>query len=310
MKKILALTGILFAMGAIAQNDNVNGDWKQRYVLKKNTQEAEYMIRTGDIDNLGFGFVKGYNPFSGKSTDPHQYPTERTDATEPLGYDLVMLGSSFTDDGNGRDGYSAAREYLMTNFGKTNFELKVPMSGVDTSKIKNVTLQLFVDDFQAKEFGSKFEFYLNGTHYAGAERVLNALRQTGPIGKLITLNIPPERLKDFKRDTVRMLIDDKTTGLGDGYAIDFVKVLINPITISTGTVSGVVIAANGTPVMDAVVSCGKIVSAKTKKDGKFVLTGVPTGHAMLVVQAPGKKEEDFTVDVEADTVNKAELRFE
>jgi hypothetical protein len=36
--------------------------------------EADLLVRTGDINNLGFGWPQGFDPFSGKSTPSHAYP--------------------------------------------------------------------------------------------------------------------------------------------------------------------------------------------------------------------------------------------
>ncbi len=36
--------------------------------------EADLVVRTGDINNLGFGWPAGFDPFSGESTPPHPFP--------------------------------------------------------------------------------------------------------------------------------------------------------------------------------------------------------------------------------------------
>ena len=40
----------------------------------ENGPEADLVVRTGDINNLGFGWPKNYDPFSGNSTYPHPFP--------------------------------------------------------------------------------------------------------------------------------------------------------------------------------------------------------------------------------------------
>ena len=59
-------------------------------------------------------------------------------------------------------------------------------------KIDSVLFQIFVDDFQAPSFHSHFQASLNGTRIPSLEQALNAVDQTGPIGKLITVNLLPE----------------------------------------------------------------------------------------------------------------------
>lgn len=309
MEKLITSSLLLFSSFVFAQKDAQNGDWKSRYVLLQNTSEAAYMVRYGDIDNLGYGWEKGFNPFTGKSTPTHEWPMEKTDSTEINGFDMVMIGSSFTEYENSRDGYCGARGYLMEKFGTTVFGFDIPLKGIDTSKIKSVTIQIFVDDFQPREFGSRFEFYINDNRAAFAEKTLNALAQTGPIGKLITLSVPKEYINEFKKGSVNLKIDDGSTGLGDGFAIDFFKILINPVTIKTSGVKGIVLNADGKPVAKVMVSCGNTAIATNAK-GEFSFKNVPAGLALITVTLPDKKEKDFTVDVEEGTETNTQLQLE
>ncbi len=313
MKSILLIV-FVFTIGVFskAQTDADNGDWKKRYVFLKNTPEAEYMIRYGDVDNLNYSWEEGYNPFIGKSSTSHNWPTEQTDSSEIDGFDVVQLGTSFRDPANAREGYSNALDYLLQKYKRTSFQFSIPLKGVDTSKIKNINLQVFVDDFQAKSFGSKFEFYINGKRYAPAEKIINSLDQTGPIGKLITIPILNERLNDFKKDTLKLQIDDKTSKLGDGFAIDFFKILINTKTIKKGTVSGKVIDMAGKPVANASINCnGEIV--KSLPNGTFKLVNVPSGLAIISVTKTIKNsvyEKSFSIDVESGKETVTDLQLD
>src|SRR5947208_9683083 len=57
--------------------------------------EADLVVRTGDIDNLGFGWPQGFDPFSGQSTPPHPGPTpEKIPPGAPDGTDRIMIGSA------------------------------------------------------------------------------------------------------------------------------------------------------------------------------------------------------------------------
>src|SRR5512147_2419402 len=49
-------------------------DWALEYERTENGPEADLVVRTGDISNLGFGWPKDFDPFSGKSTYPHSFP--------------------------------------------------------------------------------------------------------------------------------------------------------------------------------------------------------------------------------------------
>jgi hypothetical protein len=161
-----------------------------------------------------------------------------------------------------------------------------------------VAVQLFVDDFQSPVFGSKFTATVNDKHFVALEQVLNALNQTGPIGKLITVAVPSDLVSDVLSGSLR--IDDPTTGLGDGFAIDFERTLINPHlgTAHGGTVTGKVTdATTGQPISGATVSAAGIAQTATAADGTYTLTGVPAGLAALSAFASGHVHKTSTVDL-------------
>ncbi|MBA2612638.1 MAG: hypothetical protein H0U95_11740 [Bacteroidetes bacterium] len=307
-KLLLLATG--FSISLFSQTDNNNGNWKERNVFKTNTTEADFMVRSGDIDNLGFGWEDNFNPFSGKSTNSHPYPWDR-DSTEILGFDMIMVVSSMgkKDAPCGGEGYSGSREALITTYGKTTFPLTVSLKEIDTSKIKSVIIQMFVDDFQARTFCSKFEAYINSVRAPYIEKSLNAIDQTGPIGKLLTIVVPKDKLKDFKAGKVELLIDDNTTGAADGFAIDFIKILINPKVLQYGNVSGKLInEATGKPIANASIQCGG-QTVKTNALGQYKLLKVPSGLAIISVEVPNKPEQNFTVDVEENSSVIEDLMF-
>lgn len=308
LKNTFLFLSVSFGLALNAQNDNQNGDWSKRFVQLDNTSEADYMIRYGDIDNLGFGWEKNFNPFSGKSTPSHDWPMEKKDSTEINGFDMVMIGSSFKNSDMSRDGYCGAKDYLIENFGNTTFEFKISLHNIDTSKINNVTLQFFVDDFQPKEFGSKFELYINNKPATFAYKTLNSLAQTGPIGKLITIDVPSTFVSEFKKNEVTFLFDDKTSGIGDGFAIDFIKILINKKTIKTAPIKGIVKGANDKAVIGAKVVCnGQTIVSDAK--GQFTFKAIPLGLALISVTEKNGKEMDFNIDVEEGAENNFELHL-
>lgn len=59
----------------------------------QNTAEADYIIRVGDIDNLGFGWPDGFDPFCGRTTDAHAYPWKAGKEDLP-GFDRILLSSN------------------------------------------------------------------------------------------------------------------------------------------------------------------------------------------------------------------------
>jgi hypothetical protein len=284
-----------------AQNTALDGDWKQRKVVLRNTAEAELMIRVGDIDNLGFGWPAGYDPFSGKETPPHSFPWEQ-EAGEAPGLDMIMLPSSMSREKGspcGGDGYSDSYEYLMEKFRATTLPIEIPMEGTASMNINGITMMLFIDDFQSPVFCSQFEAYLNGRRAVFLETLLNQVTQTGPIGKLITVQVPPDFWGEFKKNKVELLIDDRTTGAHDGFALDFVKVLINPKALQhKGTAVGKIIdQASRQPVVGAEVNIQGFGRATTNERGEFSIQDVPAGLALIQVCALKYRGQAFQVDI-------------
>ncbi len=234
---------------------------------------AEKIFITGDIDNLGFGFPAGFDVFSGNSTPGHGYPW-KTNPADATGTDCIMIGTGAK--GN-HDGYSSTTSRPANT--PQPITLLCPVSGMN---IRSAVLQLFVDDFQAAAIGSKFTVTINGRRAAFVEEILNSLNQTGPVGKLISLKIPADFMNEISKGKLVISVDDPSSGYGDGYAIDFVRLIINPSSYAyTGTVSGVVYRPDGQPAAGALISAGGIISATANSKGEFVLNNVPAGMVSI-----------------------------
>ncbi len=314
MKRSFILSALLWPVFAFSQKTANDGDWKSYYASMANTPEAQYMVRFGDIDNLGFGWPGSFNPFSGRSTPSHEYPW-RPRPGDSLGLDMIMIPTSMgtKDNGCGGDGYSGEYDFLKEKYGKTNFEIHFPLSVPKETIIKSAIIQMFVDDFQATVWCAKYEATINGKQAPFLAKAINALNQTGPIGKLISVSVPDDLLGVLKEKEFRILIDDPSTGANDGFAIDFIKILINPVAakMAKGTIKGTVMnPATGKPMAGAVVMISDAKKATTDANGQFVLTDVTAGLAVLHVTAKGFADQSFTVDVEENkpSVVKLELK--
>jgi len=75
-----------------------NADWKKTGSIVRDTQEAEMIVRVGDIDNLGFGWEPGFDPFTGDSTERHDFPYKPSPG-DPAGTDRIMVPISYKYDG-------------------------------------------------------------------------------------------------------------------------------------------------------------------------------------------------------------------
>jgi outer membrane protein OmpA-like peptidoglycan-associated protein len=308
-------------------------DWGLKYERTENGPEADLVVRTGDINNLGFGWPADFDPFSGKSTPPHQWPdAHNLPAGEPDGTDRIMIGTAVIPGAG--DGYSgalgdcalekqlaangpvppattASLEASCKHMRQVTMPVPIVLNmGNLPGKIDAVVMQMFVDDFQPMPLHSHFQVSLNGTRIPGFEYAINALDQSGPIGKLLSLKLLPEYWPLLKSGTVKLLIDDPTTHVPDGYAIDFVRILVNPrqFKYQVALAATVTDADKHTPIAGATVTAG-LGSAATDQSGKCQLSGLPAGLVVATAAAPGYDENSVPVDLVAGQTGNAEIQL-
>jgi len=281
----------------VAQTGGHPSSWALKSERTLGGPEADLVVRTGDINNLGFGWPAGFDPFSGKSTPSHGYPWKQP-AGAPAGTDRIMLGSAVTqrdiDTRNG-DGYEHT-----TKRSDTMPEPVTLTIGALPARIQSVIVQMFLDDFQAPVWNSRFQVSLNGTRIPSFEAAVNSLQQTGPIGKLVTLKLMPEFWPLLRSGTVKLLVDDPTTHAPDGYAIDFVRILVNPhpskylVTLRASVTD----AGTHAPIPGASVQAA-LATGTTDRTGHCVLSGIPAGLVVAEATAPGYDQGAMPVDLEA-----------
>lgn len=268
--------------------------------------EADLVVRTGDINNLGFGWPANFDPFSGQSTPGHGYPWPAR-AGAPAGTDRIMLGSAVTPkDVSTRagDGYAGSTKRADT--------MPEPIAitvGALPAHVDAVLFQMFLDDFQAPVWHSHFQVSLNGTRIPNFEQAVNSLQQTGPIGKLVSLKLLPEYWPLLRAGTVKLLIDDPTTHAPDGYAIDFVRILVNPHPSKyVVTVSGSVVDAQTRKPLNGATVSAAVRSVAADAAGRYTLDQLPAGLVVVTASAPGYDNGVTPVDLSAG--NRGEANFE
>ena len=298
-------------------------DWAIQYERTEAGPEADLVVRTGDINNLGFGWPKNYDPFSGKSTPPHPFPWSPKPAS-PDGTDRMLLGSAvtvadFNEHPFAGEGYTSSLlrpcqgspDASSCKGRQDSMPQPIVLSvGALPSKIDAVLFQIFVDDFQAPSFHSYFQASLNGTRIPSLEQALNALDQTGPIGKLITVNLLPEYFRLLNSGTVKLMIDDPSTHAQDGYAVDFVRLLVNPHKFPYLVSVAITVKDwdKNTPIAGATVTAA-LQSAATDSSGNCALTGLPAGLVVATAVASGYDANSAAADVVAGQSGHAEIQL-
>jgi OmpA-OmpF porin, OOP family len=298
----------------VAATGNQAQDWMLKYERTEGGPEADLLVRTGDINNLGFGWPQGFDPFSGQSTPSHSFPW-KPQADEPQGTDRIMVGSAVGQEDIAFDGYSRSShcscpaKWPPCQDRLDTMPQAVTLSlGTLPSKIDAVLFQFFVDDFQPHAIQSHFQVSLNGTRIGNFEYAINSLDQTGPVGKLLTLRLLPEYWPLLKSGTVKVLFDDPTTHRADGYAVDFVRILVNPnqLKYQVSLTATVTDADKHTPIAGATVSAA-LASAATDRLGKCELKGIPAGLVIATATAPGYDENSVNVDLPAGKTGHADI---
>ncbi|MBF0260152.1 MAG: carboxypeptidase regulatory-like domain-containing protein [Desulfamplus sp.] len=278
-------------------------DYTLQYEVVYNSSEAEIIVRYGDIDNMGFGWPEGFDLFSGESTPVHSFPWQ-IDSKDAVGTDRIMVVSSYgvMPLPCGYDGYTSS----TSRPDNEPQQIQIPLPAISIP-IEKVIMQIFVDDFQAPVWCGAYEVTMNGMRVPELEQIINSLNQTGPIGKLITFQLPSYVVSSLKNSrSLGVLFDDTTTGAGDGFAFDFFRILFNPKdgVQKTGTVMGSVYDANtNKAISNASVSVNEMMDITTGSDGYFELMNVPAGLAGLTAMATGYESKTEVVDVVMDTTS-------
>lgn len=357
LSALVLATTVSISSGLIVKADSnssasVNGDWKATYVQLYNTEEAELMVRVGDIDNFGYGWARNFDPFTGAETAVHPYPFYPS-SNDPYGTDRIMVVTGYDRNSNAsNDGY--------TSDTPKNYDSKlVPITltyDLKGKKVDNAVIQIFIDDIQPSKWVKSGNQWINKgrggfsqnslnkyqvtfcvegqspVRIPEFEEVINNLDQHGPIGKLVTFTVPQKYLSMIQEGEkgFKIKIDDPnklepTKGTnkpntGDGYAIDFVKLMINKkseYTKYNATVKGKVYEAkyvNGQLVLDKTkpISNAKIKINGTDENvifsdstGAYSSHKVPAGQVVLHVEKDGYEKAAYTIGtlVAGQTVN-------
>ena len=304
-KRILSLLLALvlclsIAPAALAASSAANGSWNAKSITLKGTAEAELSVRVGDIDALNEPDVEGigYDPFTAKDQYAHSYPWPKDDS-DPAGTDRIFVGSHW-DGETCADGYAGEYYYYSINDDKENaygdgaltLTMNYDASGI---VVRNALLQLCIDDFQAVSWGSKFTVTLNGKDAPFVAELLNHVDQTGPTSYIVSAIIPASFFPDIRSGRLEIVIDE-LTGIGDGFAVDFAKLLVNySESVFTGTFTG------HTEPGATVRLLGTSTTVKASQSGFFEFKAVPGLNAVRADKKGFQEGYDFGIVLSSGT---------
>lgn len=298
--RLLLIVTILLASVVHSQVKSVSSDldWQSQQAILKNTMEAEFIIRVGDVDNLGFGWPEEFDPFCARMTQAHMYPWEINPADLP-GFDRILLSSRFNPQKDQlcyMDGYSGSFDKNLSK----PVAWSIPADVLKNVTVQNAWLQIFIDDFQAPSFCSKYQLFINGKRFVEGEKILNAIDQTGPVGKLISIPLTEDLYPDLTNGNPITLLIDEATGAADGFAVDFIRLLVNRKRENSckGNIRGKVVEKETEkPVGGAKVFTADNNTVLTNDAGEFIFKDIPTGFEVLGASANGYTDGTGTADI-------------
>jgi outer membrane protein OmpA-like peptidoglycan-associated protein len=303
MRSLLSIAIFFLSSTIFSQVKTISADkdWSSNKVILQDTKEAEFIIRIGDIDNFDSGWPNKFDPFCDISTTSHQLPLSETSATH-IGFDHILLSTNYNPGAEkhfGADRYSESYDPIKSK--PQGWVL--PTSDLRDRKIADAYLQLFVSDFQAPGYGSKFLFQIGDKRFVEAEKVLNNINQNDQTGKLLNIPITPEFYGMLTtRDSLTILLDE-FTGAADGFAVDFMRVLINrnSLNLCKGTLKGKVLdKETGKPLTGVKVSTLSSEILETDSKGAFEIRHIPTGLELVTARDKGYEDVSRAVDVGQD----------
>lgn len=286
--------------------------WAVPFSSSRDGALADYVYVYGDIDNLGYGWPEKYDPFSGENTPPHDYPF-LPEPDDPPGTDRIMVNSGYQYPDKSRkfkrersDGYTTSTRRPDNN--PEVLQLRPQISGL---RLRQVLLQIFVDDFQAPSFSSRFRFLLNGQDLPSVSSILNDLKQGGPIGKLVSVQLLPEYFEELKSGRLDLSIDSPESVKGDGFAIDFVRLLVNPKQFPVSTIRGKVSdASTKEPMVGVSVRVSGAEPVRSQSTGEFNVESVPCGMVIMQATHPGYQPAAVTIDLKENNVSEVHIKLQ
>ena len=220
--------------------------------------------------------------------------------TDLPGFDRILLSSKYNprhDHSCGSDGYTAS--FNKDKSKPVTWEL--PLVAAQNMNVQNAWLQIFIDDFQAPTFCSSFQLFINGKHFVEGEKILNAIDQTGPVGKLVSIPLTEDIFPALTGGGNLSILIDEGKGAADGFAIDFARLLINRKRENScrGTIHGkVLLKGSQTPIPGAAVSTADYnTMVSTDADGAFTIKDIPTGFEVISASAKGYTDGSGTADI-------------
>jgi hypothetical protein len=269
---------------------STEGEWSAGSVELSDTEEAAWSIRMGDIDNMNAGWRIAFNPFKGGRARELPIAWE-TNVEDSAGTDRVMVirGSRLGDEFSTHAPQNDARiEPVTMNFLPPQIE------------IGTLHLQCFVSGLDQRSGGTPYSLLLNGQSFPEIDEQLRALDIPDRQGAMLTLRLPRAAHSLMQSGRVELVIDASEPAAANGYAFDFVRLLINVRQFThTGSIIGTVRDGKTATALNGARISAQGRTTTTDRDGRYRLDGIAAGVAVLIVEPPGLARQLRAVELTA-----------
>lgn len=312
-------------MVRVGDIDNFGLGWSSSFDLfsgDSNSHDFPFFPKDDDPEGTdrimvvsGYKYDSGYTSI-GTNTDQYTQETSRKDTTvykNGNGGYAIKSGHSYNsssyktvfNDSTDNDNNVKTIDVDYKNYVND-------ASGNNILNINDATIQMYVDDFQpgkAKGITSgnvRYVAKINDVEIEELSTMINSLDCSGPKARLITFQIPERYLYLVRTGEIKIEIDDSRSDLrGDGYAVDFVKLLINKNIDGfqkTATITGTVEDSKGNAIEGATVSLSGTTGVLTNENGEYKLEKVPLGQAVVTASKTGYSSETLYQNTEANGI--------
>ncbi|NBB80658.1 MAG: hypothetical protein GVY36_14640 [Verrucomicrobia bacterium] len=260
-----------------------DGPWAAKGVSLEDTPQAGRVIRVGDIDNFGFGWQAGANPYQGRAlrerpplwSNPEAAEGRRSE--DPPGTDRLMAGSGrlpeVAEAPPGTPGYHAVESEAL------RFE---SLPSVETTG--TVLLQLYLAGIESSHEDGAYTATIDGEPASFLEEALNRINIPDTGGRLLTVAVPPKWEAVVRSGSFALRID-KSGDSGpdpDLFAVDFARLLIDPSDNGGGvSLSGRLLPARGGEPVEGAELRYQGRSTKTDAEGRFAFENLYAGLGVL-----------------------------
>lgn len=255
-----------------------DGAWEKGRVEIRDTAEADVVVRLGDIDNFGFGWPIGFSPMRG-ARGRARSPVLRANEEDFGGTDIGLIGTGAVESVRSRNDPEAESRLAVASPFTLTFTPPL-------TKITGALVQMHITGFQSAVSGSRFVVRVNGELASGLAEILNHVTIAPGDAGVVSYHLPESLLASLEEGWCVIEIDDPTSGVVAEFAVDFIRLLLNPRSLANrGGIRGKIVHRARGPLAGILVTVqGRDYT--TDAGGWFTAEALAAGRTVVIVSHP------------------------